>query len=123
MAVNKVPATHTYARNAGADLSGKLHYLAKVDTDGDLILTAARTDTAIGVIYEAAAEGKLVTVQFGGIGKVVAGEAIAAGDRLCPGTDGRALDADTTNDVVFGVALSEADENDVFSFVFARGHV
>lgn len=123
MATQKVHEALLYARNAGADLSEKLHYLVKVDSDGDIILTSARTDAAIGVIYEAADQDKPVTIQFGGIGKVICGETIAAGERICPGTDGRALDADTASDVVVGIALQGGDENEIISFAFVPGHV
>ena len=123
MAIQKIHESLLYARNAGADLSGKLHYFGKVDTDGDIILTAARTDAALGVIVEAAAENSPVTIQFGGISKVTAGEAIVAGEMICPGTDGRALDADTANDFVVGVALTSADADDLFSFAFIPGRV
>lgn len=123
MATTKIHEAFTYARNAGADLSAKLHYFAKVDTDGDLILTAARGDAVAGVIIEAAAADRPVTVQFGGIGKVVAGESIAAGEMIAPGSDGRALDADTANDFVVGIALHDAAENELVSFIFAHGRV
>lgn len=124
MAIQKIHESLLYSRNAGADLSAKLHYFCKVDTDGDIILTStARTDATLGVIVEAAAENSPVTVQTGGIGKVVAGEAIAAGERITCGNDGRALDADTAGDIVVGIALHAADANDLLSFVFMQGHV
>lgn len=123
MAFQQFNACDMYARNAGADLSGNLHYLCKVDSDGDIILTAARADTALGVIFEAAAADKPVTVQTGGIGKVICGEAIAAGELIGCGTDGKAVDADTANDYVLGIALTAGDADDIIPFQFARGRV
>lgn len=123
MAFQKIHESLLYARNAGEDLSSSLGYIVKVDTDGDIILTTARSDAALGVVYEGAAADKPATVQFGGIGKVVCGETIAAGEQIAPGTDGRALDADTANDYVLGIALEGGDANEVISFAFARGRV
>lgn len=121
MAIQKIHESFLYARNAGADLSGSLNLFAKVDADGDIVLATNRNDAALGVIVEAAIENKPVTVQFGCIGKVIAGEAIAAGERVCPGAAGKAYDADTTNDVAIGIALTAADAGDVFPFAFIGG--
>ena len=123
MAIQKVNESDLYARNAGADLSGNLHYLAKVDTDADIILTAARADAALGVVFEAAVADKPVTVQTGGIGKVICGEAIAAGEQIGCGADGKAIDADTAGDYVIGIALGAGSTDEIISFQFARGRV
>lgn len=123
MAFEQVSEAHEYARNAGADLSGKLFYLAKVDTDGDIILASAATDVVLGVIREAATENNPVTVQFSGIGKAIAGGTIAPGDRLTSDGNGAAIATTSSGNAVFGVALMAADANEIFSFAFVRGQV
>jgi len=114
----------TYARNAGADLSAKLHFLAKVDpTDGDLILAAAGTDTVIGVITEAAAADKPVTVQFGGLAKVKAGGTIVAGDRLTSDGSGQAIATTTAGNRVFGIALDAGASGNIVPVMLIQAHI
>ena len=45
---------------------------------------------------------------LGGISKVEAGEALAVGEDVTFGADGRALDADTATDVKYGKVLEAA---------------
>ncbi|MDO8614626.1 MAG: DUF2190 family protein [Dehalococcoidia bacterium] len=119
MAYEKIPNEFTHAQNAGADLSAKLHYFAHVDTDGDIVL-AGDGEHVLGVITEAAVENSPVTVQFGGIGKVVAGATIVAGERIASDSAGKAVPA-AVGDFEVGTALTSADADDLFSFVFLPG--
>lgn len=123
MAFEQVSEAHEYARNAGADLSAKLYYLAKIDTDGDIILASAGTDHVIGVIRESAAENKPVTVSFGAMGKCIAGGTIAPGDKLTSDGNGKAVATTSAGNRYFGIALMAADANEIFSFAFERGHI
>lgn len=123
MAFEQVIEGLEYAQNAGADLSAKLYYLCKIDTDGDIILAAAGTDHVFGVIREGNTADKPVTVQFGGIGKVIAGGTIVAGDRLTADANGKAVATTTAGNKVIGVALMSASANEIFSFAFQPGHV
>ena len=116
MAIMKIHESLLWARNAGADLSEKLNYFAHVDTDGDIVL-AGDGEHVIGNIIEAASENNPVTVQFGGIGKVVAGAAIVAGERIASDGDGKAAPA-TTGEFSPGIALTSADVDDVFPFAY-----
>jgi hypothetical protein len=119
MAFTKIHESLVYARDAGADLSTNLHYFAKVDTDGDIVL-AGDGEAALGTIIEAAVENSPVTVQFGGIGKVIAGGAVTAGNIIASDGDGKAVAA-AVGDFVVGIALSDADASDIFSFAFVSG--
>ena len=92
-----------YARNAGADLSAKLFHLAKVDTDADLVL-AGDGEAVAGVITEAAAADSPVTIQYGGIAKVVCGGSITAGAKVASDANGQAVLA-TTGEFAVGMAL------------------
>ena len=113
-----------YARNAGADLSDKLYYLAKVDTDGDIILASAGTDSVLGAISETAAQDHPVTVQFGGIAKVIAGAAITAGARVTSDGNGKAVSTTTAGDRVCGIALWAAGAaNEIIPVALVPGHI
>lgn len=106
MAHEQVPEMFEYAQNAGADLSAKLFYLCRVDTDEDIIL-AGDGERVLGVIREAAVADKPVTVQYGGVAKVSAGAAFSAGVLLASDTNGQAVLA-TTGEFAIGIALQAA---------------
>lgn len=119
MSFTKIHESLVYARNAGADLSEKLNYFAKVDTDGDIVL-AGDGEAVLGTIIEAAIENSPVTVQFGAIGKVIAAEQIAAGASIASDTNGKAVAA-AAGDFIVGIALMAAEADVVFSFAFMSG--
>src|ERR1044072_2616129 len=106
MAHEQVPEMFEYAQNAGADLSGKLFYCVKVDTDEDIILAGAG-EACLGIIREAAVQDKPVTVQYGGIAKVIAGAAFNAGVLLAADSGGKVQLA-TTGQYAIGMALQAA---------------
>jgi len=117
MSVTKVVTT--YARNAGADLSGDLHKFAHINTDGDLVLAGAG-ELIAGTIYEAAAQNAPVTVQVDGIGKVEAGGSITAGQLLASDGSGLAVNAGSAADFGIGIALEGGVTGDIIPFLFAR---
>jgi len=106
MAYEMVPESFEVAQNAGADLSAKLYHLVKVDTDEDIIL-AGDGQACLGVIREANVENKPVTVQYGGIAKVIAGGSFNAGVLVAADTNGQAVLA-TTGEYAVGMALQAA---------------
>lgn len=115
MATMKVHESFLYAAEADADLRTKLNYFCKVSSDGEIALAGAN-EKVLGTIYEVNLTGTAgqygpVTVQFGGIAKVVAGAAVAAGAQVSSDTNGKAVTAGTN---AVGVALTAAlAENDV----------
>jgi len=112
----------SYARNAGADLSAKLYYAAKVDTDGDIVLAGAG-EAALGIITEAAVENKPVTVQFGGIAKAIAAGAFNAGVMLASDGNGKLTTASTGNEVI-GIALEvSGGANEIVAVALLSGRV
>jgi len=117
MAISKLVDALTWAAEAAVDLSAKLHYFAKVDTTGKIDL-AADGGPVIGVIHEAAVAGRGVSVQFGGIGKVIAAQTIAIGAILASDNAGKAVPA-AVGDWVVGIAISGGDADAVVSFIFA----
>lgn len=116
MAYEQVPESFEIAQNAGADLSEKLFFLARVDTDEDIVL-AGDGERVLGVIREAADQNKPVTIQFGGIAKVSAGASFSAGVLVASDVNGQAVLA-TTGEYAFGMALQAAGaQNEIVSVV------
>lgn len=94
------------AQNAGADLSNKLHFFAKVDLDEDIILCGAG-QPALGVIRETAAIDTPVTVQVTGFAKVIAGAAFNAGVMVASDANGAAVLA-TSGQFAVGMSMQAA---------------
>lgn len=119
MAITKYHESFTYAANAGEDLSAKLHYFAKIDTDGEIVLCGDGQAVA-GVIVEAAILGKPVSIAFGAIGKVVCAEAITPGAQIASDADGKAVAA-AVGDWVAGIAINSAASvaGELVPFIFA----
>lgn len=119
MAIFQVPEAFLYAQNAGADLSSGLHKLAHIDTDGDIVL-AGNGEPVAGVIIEGGEQNTPVTIQFGGIAKVLTGAAVTAGAQVASDASGLAVTA-TSDEHVFGIALASADSGDIIPVMIARG--
>lgn len=109
MAVTRADGADFDAKMAGADLSEKVHYLAKIDTDGDIIL-ATNQGMVYGIITEGAEENYPVTVQVKGLGKCIAGAAITAGASLMSNGDGKAVT--NSGGIIFGIARSSVENED-----------
>jgi hypothetical protein len=94
MAIFKVTESLTYAEEAAADLTTSLNLFAKVDANGKIVL-AGSGEKVLGTIFEvplaAVAPFGPATVQFGGIAKVKAGAAVAAGARVQSDGAGKAI--------------------------------
>lgn len=111
----------SYARNAGADLSEKCFYWAKVDSDGDIILATAGA-AALGVIIEADVENSPVTVMFGGIVKAIVGASpIAAGATVGPGSGGTTVAVTSGAAGCSGIALEAGDTDAIISIALTAG--
>lgn len=97
---------------AGEDLSA--HQFRFVDVSTSVARTCISVGSAgstrtIGVLQnDPDAAGKAATVGVMGVSRVEAGEAIAVGDYIAANADGKALDADTQDQVILGVALEAA---------------
>ena len=100
MAVMKIDQVD--AREAGANLTDKLYFLAALNSDEEAVL-AGDDGVVYGVITEEATEGNWCTLQTSGIAKVVASGAINAGARVASNGVGKAK-AGATN--AFGTARS-----------------
>lgn len=91
---------------AAADLSAKLHHLAKIDASGEVAVAGAG-ELAVGTIGNKPLAGEPVELDVGVIVPVVAGAAVASGAEVAADANGRAVTA-TVAARVFGVAIDAA---------------
>lgn len=104
---------------AGEDLSDKLYYICKVDTDKRIVL-AGSGEAAAGVIYETAEEDRPVTYMIDGVAKVILGATVAAGAEVMSDGNGKAITRTGTN-AVLGVALEGGGANNIVPVALSRG--
>lgn len=79
-------------------------------TEGEVLHTTAITEPVFGVALNTVASGQAVSVEVGSgaIVKLTASAAIAVGDRLMPGANGKVATAAGATAIDCGVALSAA---------------
>jgi hypothetical protein len=110
----------SWAKEAGADMTAHLYKFAKHDGAGNIVL--AQANQGIGVITEAAALGKPVTVQYGGQVKVKVGAvAIVAGAPVASDANGLAITGVSGNPGVLGVALTAGAPSAIIEIAFNAG--
>jgi hypothetical protein len=88
-----------------------INRLVKLDsTAGQVVVTSAITDVAIGVATQSATSGDNVPVQVFGKAKVVASGAVSLGDQLMPTSSGsgKVVTAAGATAISCGVALQAA---------------
>lgn len=111
MAYEQVVEGLEWAQNAGADLTGKLHHIAKLASDGDVEVSTSTGDAIIGVIREENVENKPVTIQFAGIAMVKTAGAIVAGSYVVPSADGRGDQGGSATGAIGRALRAAAAEN------------
>lgn len=109
MAIYREGVIH-YAAAAGADLTGKLFYLAVIDSNGNIALAGAGGNV-VGAITEEATQGNFATIQMGSIAKVKTSGNIVAGSRIQ--SDANGLAESLQSGVACGIALTSAVANDI----------
>ena len=67
---------------AGADLSAKQFYVVKINSTGDAVLSAAKTDRSFGILQNAPTSGAPAEVCIGGKSKLVSGAALSINDLI-----------------------------------------
>ena len=124
---------HTKAVNliAGEDLRNSFGMILQIENDtnvGKVIKATAVTDTVIGILAEnpdsaATTDGEtvpVVLISAGGVGKMLAGATITAGQLIVPDTTaGRVagvanVGALAVDSMAIGVALESAVDGDIF---------
>jgi len=128
----EIPGFSLGTQLAAADLSAKQYFLTKIDTDGKVAL-CGDGESFIGSLCNKPESGEVAQVVVLGVGKVVAGGAITAGDKIASDADGKAKtavvgtvdtsDGGAADDPVIGshvgaIALSDAADGEVFSVLF-----
>lgn len=108
---------------AAADLSAKQFYIVKLDSSSNgVALSAAATDTSIGVLQNTPASGEAATVRFLGTSKVVAGAAITKGAYVTADSSGKGAATTTDRDNAIGIALeAAAADGDIFEIMLLPG--
>lgn len=105
---------------AAEDLSEKLYYAAKMDSNG-LAALADVGDVAYGIITESAIAGMPVTIQYGGEVKAIAGGSFAAGDAVAVGAGGKIVGATgSPPGQAFGIANEAGATNRIVSINLQR---
>lgn len=104
MAFAKRDGAHSHTAPGAVDLSAKELRFGRIDSDGEMVVSAG-DEIVGGVIIEGKAAGLHSTLSFGPIEKVIAGAAVASGVRVKSDSEGRAITG-TANSP--GVALTAA---------------
>lgn len=92
--------------------------LVKISADNTVVQGTAAATSIVGVAYNDAASGGLVTVQADGVAKVVANGTIAAGALVIAGATGGVVTIGAgTFDQVVGTALTGGDATDVIEIL------
>lgn len=104
---------------AGGDLSGKQFYFVKLSADNTVVICAATTDIAIGVLQNKPASGATAEVVTVGVTKVSADATLAVGDLIGTSADGQAdvKTAGETTQYVLGQVISGAAANGLATVV------
>lgn len=107
---------HSISVEVSADLSSKQYHFMTINSSGKLA-TAGVAVAIDGVLQDKPDQtNEAGTLGILGVTKVVAGEAITAGDDITPDSAGKGVVASTTGNVVSGKALSSASGS---GFVFS----
>ena len=98
---------------SSADLSSSAYRVVYISGAGTVTFAPSKTALASrpsGILTDevGSASGDAVTVQLGGIAKVEAGDAIAAGNSLTVDTSGRVVNTTTAGNYTIGVATEAA---------------
>lgn len=111
-----------YSGKANVDLSAAQYKLVKLSAADTVDLCSGTGDIAIGVLNNKPKASAGAQVLIGGVGKVIAGGTIAAGDRIGTGATGLAVTKTADADWIIGVALTAAASGELVSYIAALGY-
>jgi len=94
---------------AGEDLSDKMYYVVKLDSNGNVVLCGAN-EVAIGVLDGKPKAGERVAVNILGTSKVVSGGEIAVGSKVVSDANGKVVTMPVASGTynVIGIALESS---------------
>ncbi len=99
---------HDESFKAGADQSAKQYYIVKQSALNTVVICAAATDRALGVLRNKPKTGEAATIRITGIAEVISdgsGTAIVVGDYVGPNSSAKAVKKATADYSVLGQAL------------------
>lgn len=105
--------------SASADLSAKQYYFVKIDGDYSVGLCDTDGEFPIGVLQNEPTSGQAATVEMAGATKVVAAEALTAGDFVGTDANGKAKIVQSTNtgadigDWLVGIVIEGAGADEI----------
>lgn len=101
---------------AGSDLSTKQYYPMVVNSSKQLALATGEGGDAVGILQDApAAAGRAGCLGIAGVSKAIAGGTITAGSRVTIDVNSKLVAVTSGDDWSFGVAMSAAAINTIFS--------
>lgn len=98
---------------AASNLTGKETFLGTINSSGLADLAAGAT-RPLFVIVQGAPQGRAVSCLHGGVGRVVAGNTVAIGDKITSNGSGQGIATTTTGNFIVGWARSGAASGQVF---------
>lgn len=123
MAVSRADGADFDALPAGENLTGKLMFAAKLNTDSEAVL-AGSGEMVYGIIVEENVENEPVTLQMKGLAKCVAGAAVNAGVNVMAGAGGKVVTATGAGVAVLGVCRKGcANANEIIEVELDRGRL
>jgi hypothetical protein len=94
---------------AGSDLSAAQYKFVSMASDTQVDVVGTKGAVAIGVLLDKpAAAGRAASVAIGGVCKVAAGAAVAAGAEVISDATGRAIATDAADQYILGTAIEAA---------------
>lgn len=109
-----------YTGVAGADLTGKLYHVVKLDTNGQVVLAAAATDNILGVLEVDGVKGEAVSVALAnGVGsfKVKLTANTSKDAFLTTDANGKAVATTTAGNRVFGRLVKAGVAGEVAEYI------
>lgn len=106
--------------NAAADLSAKQYKIVKQSAAGVVNISTAGTDKHLGVLQNKPLITEAANVRVLGSSKVVAGGTVTLNAWVTADANGDAIATVTDKDVVVGMALEAAVDNDIFEILLTH---
>lgn len=110
---------------AGADLSASMYKLVKLDSNGDIVLSA-NNDLVVGVLQSQPKSGEVGAVAIGETSKVKLGGTVAIGNKVISDANGNAIlrptpaVGQTVHYNVVGIALEAGVSGDIIEVLIKQ---
>lgn len=106
---------------AAADYSAKQYYLMNLNSSAAAVLASASGQQVIGVLQDIPESGAVGKVMTHGISKVIYGDTVTMGDRLCTNASGKAIKSTAPGEFCFGVALESGAADEIGTVLLLPG--